>query len=103
MSGISTIGISSILLLAHVPTNVVEGAYNRAEHIERRTELSTDLGGFGHDRPDAKRRKFEALAGSPDREDGKDLIQASTSDCSQRTVFGPKLRGAGKVPTAIRR
>jgi hypothetical protein len=37
------------LLLAHVPTNVVEGAYNRAEHLERRTELSTDLGGFGHD------------------------------------------------------
>ena len=31
------------------------------------------------------------------------MIQASISDCSQRTVFGPKLRGAGKVPSAIRR
>jgi integrase len=28
------------LMLAHVPTNVVEGAYNRAEHLERRTELA---------------------------------------------------------------
>jgi len=28
------------LMLAHVPTNEVEGAYNRARHIERRTELA---------------------------------------------------------------
>jgi hypothetical protein len=26
--------------LAHVPKNVVEGAYNRAEHLERRIELA---------------------------------------------------------------
>jgi hypothetical protein len=28
------------LMLAHVPKNVVEGAYNRAEHLERRIELA---------------------------------------------------------------
>ena len=28
------------LMLAHVPENKVEGAYNRAEHLKRRTELS---------------------------------------------------------------
>jgi len=28
------------LMLAHTPTNAVEGAYNRAQHIARRTELS---------------------------------------------------------------
>jgi hypothetical protein len=27
-------------MLAHVPKNVVEGAYNRAEHLERRVELA---------------------------------------------------------------
>ena len=28
------------LILAHDPSNEVEGAYNRARHIERRTELA---------------------------------------------------------------
>jgi hypothetical protein len=28
------------LMLAHVPKNVVEGAYNRAEHLDRRIELA---------------------------------------------------------------
>lgn len=28
------------LMLAHVPENKVEGAYNRAEHMERRAELA---------------------------------------------------------------
>jgi hypothetical protein len=28
------------LMLAHAPKNVVEGAYNRAEHLERRIELA---------------------------------------------------------------
>ena len=28
------------LMLAHVPANAVEGAYNRAEHLDRRIELA---------------------------------------------------------------
>jgi hypothetical protein len=28
------------LMLAHVPKHVVKGAYNRAEHLERRIELA---------------------------------------------------------------
>jgi hypothetical protein len=45
----------------------------------------------------------DTLAVVPARDDGKDLIQASISDCNQRTVFGPRLRGTGKVPSAMRR
>ena len=35
------------------------------------------------------------------RRAGKDSIQASISDSSQRTVLGPKRRGTGKVPLAM--
>ena len=89
-------------MLAHEPKNVVKGVYNRAEHLERRTELAeawADLIMIDQ----MPMEDLLNLRRLPARDDGKDLIQASISDCSQRTVFGPKLRGAGKVPSAIRR
>jgi hypothetical protein len=92
------------LMLAHVPKNSVEGAYNRAEHLERRIELAqawADL--IMADQMPIKDLISPRRLPVPARDDGKDLIQASISDCNQRTLFGPRLRGTGEVPSAMRR
>jgi len=67
-------------------------------------QVGTSAGWSVHDEPNEGWGSPQrvAVAGAGHR-DGKDSIQVSISDSSQRTVFGPNLRGAGKVPSAMRR
>jgi len=79
------------LMLAHVPANRVEGAYNRAEHLERRIELAQEWANLlmvdqmPADELVKLRRRPSPLC---------PLIKSSISDCSQRTIFAPRLRAA---------
>lgn len=86
------------VMLAHVPKDKVEGAYNRALYLERRRQLAQEWADLVSDGQTglgdlvAKKRKSAPDAPAPP------LIQLSITPECQRIAPAESLRGAGKVP-----